>query len=474
MNIDEKYEKLLEHFYNISKVPRNSTEEKKIAEYLCKFASERNLEYRTDNLYNVLIKKKASSGYENRKPIIFQAHTDMVCEKTVDSIHDFAKDPIEIINDGVVLKAKDTTLGADDGIGVAMCLLLLSDDELFHPDIYCLFTTQEEIGMDGAKYFDYSGINANYLINIDGEEENTAIVGCAGGARLNYEKKVILEETDKNFYELIISGLRGGHSGVDIDKGRKNSNCLCAEILRNIEDVQINQFIGGNKDNAIPNLTKVVFATNIRKEKIEEIVNNIIKENVFIEDDKNIKIELNEIKTHMKIYSREITEEIIYLLLNLKQGVIEYSKDKEGLVETSGNIGIVNIINGNISIKELVRSSDDNKRREIQRINNEITGSRNYKIEIQSEYPGWKYKPNSNLENVYISAYMDTHDGNEPKIEAIHAGVECGMIYEKMPNLELISIGPDIVDVHTTNESLYLDSCKKILKTIFAMIEKLD
>ena len=230
MNIDEKYEKLLYWFKEISKVPRNSCHEEKIAEFLCDFAKQRNLEYRKDTLYNVLIKKKASNGFEGKEAIILQAHTDMVCEKTSNSLHNFDNDAIEIIETEEIYTAKDTTLGADDGIGVATLLLMLDDEEISHPDIYCLFTTQEEIGMDGAKEFDYSGIDAKYLINVDGEEENTAIVGCAGGVRLCYEKDLELIENKDNIYSIKVSGLHGGHSGVDINKNRINSNWLVAQI----------------------------------------------------------------------------------------------------------------------------------------------------------------------------------------------------------------------------------------------------
>lgn len=209
MNIEEKYNKLIYWFKEISKVPRNSCNEEKIADFICNFAKQRGLEYRKDNLYNVIIKKKASLGFENKEPIIFQAHADMVCEKTNESMHNFEQDGIEIIETKETLTAKDTTLGADDGIGVATLLLMLDDNEIQHPDIYCLFTVQEEIGMDGAKNFDYSGINATYLINVDGEEENTAIVGCAGGVRVQYEKKLELTNEKDDVYKIKISGLHG-------------------------------------------------------------------------------------------------------------------------------------------------------------------------------------------------------------------------------------------------------------------------
>ena len=471
MNIDEKYEKLLYWFKEISKVPRNSCHEEKIAEYICNFAIERNLEYRKDKLSNVLVKKKASEGFESRDAIILQAHTDMVCEKTSNSLHNFDNDAIEIIETEETFTAKDTTLGADDGIGVATLLLMLDDEKIKHPDLYCLFTTQEEIGMDGAKEFDYSGIEAKYLINVDGEEENTAIVGCAGGVRLCYEKELELIENKDNIYSIKISGLQGGHSGVDINKNRINSNWLVAQILNKLNDVKIISFVGGNKDNAIPNTTEVIFSTtsdNINE--VSEMLKNSLK---ISEEDKNLKIEISREKAVDKSITYEESKKILDLIINLKQGVIEYSKDVEDLVETSGNIGIVDVKDGKARITELIRSSDDAKKEQVKENNNEKAKTYGYSILENSSYPGWKYKPNSNIEKAYIESYKEGHNGEEPIVCAIHAGVECGMIYKKMPHLEMISIGPDLENVHTVKETLYLKSCKRFLTTFIRLIGKL-
>lgn len=471
MNIEEKYEKLLYWFKEISKVPRNSCHEEKIADYICDFAKQRNLEYRKDELYNVLVKKKASVGFENKDAIILQAHTDMVCEKTSNSTHDFENDPVEIIEKEGILTANGTTLGADDGIGVATLLLMLDDEEIEHPEIYCLFTTQEEIGMCGAKDFNYSGIEAKYLINVDGEEENTAIVGCAGGIRVNYDREYELTDNENETYSIEVSGLQGGHSGVDINKNRINSNLLTAQILSKLENLKIISFVGGNKDNAIPNYTKAIFSTtetNIN-EIIEELKNNL----KLSEEDKNLKIELLKKEKENKAISQEETKQILELIINLKQNVIEYSKDARGLVETSGNVGVVEIVNGKVKIQELIRSSDDNKKEEVKNYNNNIAQKYGYSIYENSDYPGWKYNPNSKIEKTYIESYKEAHNGETPIVCAIHAGVECGMIYKKMPHLDMISIGPDVVDVHTVKETLYLDSCKKFLNTLLKLIEKL-
>lgn len=472
MNIDEKYEKLITFFKELSKVPRNSKKEERIAEFLCNFAKERNLWYRKDNFNNVLIKRKASIGYEDRKTIMFQAHTDMVCEKTKDSTHNFDTDPIEIIDEGDILRAKDTTLGADDGIGVAYLLLLLDDKDIKLPAIECLFTTQEEIGMNGARAFDYSDINASYLINLDGEEENTAIVGCAGGVSVNYSKVVKQEKCKGKAYKLEISGLYGGHSGVDIDKGRTNSNLLVALLLEKISDIKIVSFNGGSKDNAIANRSEIVFLSSLN---VKSIIDKNLSGVTFKNEDKNVKINVSILDdTEYNYISNGESLKFLSLIRGLRQNVIEYSKDIEGLVETSGNIGIVNIKNGKISIVESLRSSVDEKRDEIKEYNNNLANSLEYEIREDGEYPGWKYNKNSKLEKIYIQAYKKYHNGNDPIVCAIHAGVECGMIYEKLPHLDMISLGPDVKDVHTVNEKLYLLSCKTLLNTLLEIINNLD
>ena len=472
MNIDEKYKKLITFFKELSKVPRNSKKEEKIAEFLCDFAKERNLWYRKDEFNNVLIKRKASIGYEDRKTIMFQAHTDMVCEKTKDSTHNFDTNPIEIIDEGDILRAKDTTLGADDGIGVAYLLLLLDDKDIKLPAIECLFTTQEEIGMNGARAFDYSDINASYLINLDGEEENTAIVGCAGGVSITYSKAVNLQKCKDKAYKLEISGLYGGHSGVDIDKGRANSNLLVALLLEKISDIKIVSFNGGSKDNAIANRSEIVFLSNLN---VKSIIDKNLSGVTFKKEDKNVEINVSILDdTEYNYISNGESLKFLSLIRGLRQNVIEYSKDIEGLVETSGNIGVVNIQNGKISIVESLRSSVDEKRDEIKEYNNNLANSLEYEIKEEGEYPGWKYNKNSKLEKIYIQAYKKYHNENDPIMCAIHAGVECGMIYEKLPHLDMISLGPDVKDVHTVNEKLYLLSCKTLLKTLLEIINNLD
>ena len=292
--------------------------------------------------------------------------------------------------------------------------------------------------------------------------------------RMRYTKEMDLEEKKNvNVYKLSITGLYGGHSGVDIDKGRINSNLLAATYLETLENIQIASFVGGNKDNAIANATEVVFTTEDKE--ANEKLQNFFEKLEVTDADKNLKMELviQENKT-MKVMKKEDSNELIRLFLDLKQNVIAMSKDVEGLVETSGNIGITKIQNGKALICEALRSSIDSDKVEVMNYNNSIAEKLGFEILGEGDYPGWKYNPNSKLEKVYINSYKKSHNGEEPIVCAIHAGVECGMIYEKMPHLEMISLGPDVVDVHTVNEKLYIKSCKTLLETLMYMIEELD
>ena len=369
------------------------------------------------------------------------------------------------------MHAKDTTLGADDGIGVAFLMLLL--DEKIESPIECLFTTAEETGMNGAREFDYSDINARYLINLDGEEENTAIVGCAGGVTLNYTKNIQGQEITDDIYSLSISNLYGGHSGVDIAACRMNSNLLAATLLKDLEDIRIISFIGGSKDNAIASNAEVLFTTTSNNPS--SIINKKLSEITFTKEDSHVEVSCKRIDNkNYKSLSKEESKNIIDLITNLKQNVIEYNKYIKENPEVSGNIGVVKIENGKCLIKESLRSNDDSKKEKYKEENNNLATSLNFNIEESSDYPGWVYNPNSKLRDKYISSYKKSHNNEEPILCDIHAGVECGMIYKKLPHLDMLSIGPDIKDVHTPNETLYLNSCKSLLETLLDLIKNLD
>ena len=341
MDIDIKYKRLLEIFEEISKIPRNSTKEEKIALFVGEFAKKLELEYKIDDYYNVIVKKEASEGMENNEKVMFQAHLDMVCEKTIDSDHNFDKDPIEILKNDFLYTAKDTTLGADDGIGVSTLLLLMESNDIKLPETYFIFTTQEEMGMDGAKNIDLSNIDTAYLINLDSEEENSVIVGCAGGLTLYFDRNDTLYDINDSIYELNISGLKGGHSGVDIDKGRMNANYLSALLLSKLPNVHLISFSGGTKPNVIPSESKVLFST--KSSHIEEDITGIINDIDFCFDDKDAKINIKRLDGEYQGLSELASKEILSLILELNQNVISKNEN----IESSGNVAIIEVNNEN-------------------------------------------------------------------------------------------------------------------------------
>lgn len=461
-----KYNRLLEIFEDISKIPRNSSKEEKIAKYVCEFAEKLNLEYKIDDYYNVIVKREADNGMEDKKSLMFQSHLDMVCVKINDSNHNFDTDSIEIIKNEKTYTAKDTTLGADDGIGVSISLLLMEDKSIKLPLTYFLFTTNEETGMDGAKNVDLTGIDVNYMINLDSEEEDSIIIGCAGGETIILEKEFNTNNISKNIFKLNISGLKGGHSGVDIDKRRINANYLGAYILSKLSNVNLISFVGGTKTNAIPNNSEIVFSTDIVD---KNIIDSIRNEFEIVEEDKNINISINEMSGTYNSISKEDTNDIISLIMNLKQNVIYYSNS----VDTSGNIGIVKLENGKLKLLESLRSNINAKLIEVKNNNIALAKDMGFNATTGESYPGWDYDLDSELLKKYVSSYKTTHNGNEPLVTSIHAGLECGLLKNKLSDeIEIISIGPTLEDVHTVDETLYLDSCKNLLNTLYDFIDK--
>ena len=271
----------------------------------------------------------------------------------------------------------------------------------------------------------------------------------------------------------MISGLKGGHSGVDINKGRINANYLMAMILDRINDIQISSWFGGTKDNVICNNTKVIFSSDMKKEEIEDVIKTVINNMTFVDDDKEIKVSLKEIESTSNVYSTVVSKDIIKLILNLKQNVIDMSTKIEGLVETSGNIGIVLVDDNEIKVNESIRSSVDSQKKYYADYNCKVAKSYGFECEEEGEYPGWDVKINSKLQGLYSQCYMKTHKGELPKILSIHAGLECGLFFQKNSSIDMISIGPNLYDVHTPNERLDVESVEKLLNTLIEMINNI-
>ena len=460
----------LEYFYEISKIPRPSGEEEKIADYLCEFAEKHGLQYYRDKGRNVLINKPASKGYENAPCFCLQGHTDMVCEKELSSDHDFTKDPIDIYVEDGKLKAHGTTLGGDDGAAISIMLALLSGDYKT-PRLQCLFTAEEETGLFGAGSFDYSLIDAEYMINIDGEEEDEILASCAGGLRAKLVKSYPTSDANECF-KITISGLAGGHSGADIHKNRANASLLMFRLISKLScsNIRLAFFEGGSKENAItPYATAVVECDkDVLKKAASEFKAEILK--TLTEEDKNFDVTVEEAKSAAAL-SVDATRELASLAQNLKSGVIRMSEDVQGLVSTSSNLGVVKVENGTAKLYYSVRSEDDDEKQAVWAEYEEIANESGYTAERGQEYPGWKFRRESHLRTLYADAYK-TVAGRDIKVNAIHAGLECGIISGALPELDIIAIGPNMEYVHTTAEAMDIDSFTRVFETIKLCLER--
>lgn len=470
--------KVFSYFEEISKIPRGSGNNKKISDYLVLFANEHKLEYKQDIYQNVIIIKEASEGYENLPTLILQGHMDMVCEKEAGIEHDFTEEGLEIYVQGDFVCAKGTTLGGDDGIAIAYALAILADEKLKHPRLEVIITTDEEIGMDGAFGLDTSSLLGKYLINIDSEEEGTFLVSCAGGLTGICELPLERKRVNGTKIEINIAGLKGGHSGTEIDKNRTNAIILMARLLFELQkelDFSILEIQGGMKDNAIPREAK---ATIIIEKDKKELFLSILdrqkgiykkelekaEENLFITEN------ILENQTEEKIVN---VKDILFLLLNAPNGVQVFSSNIEGLVESSLNLGIFRTEKTKAVFCYSIRSSVYSYKiflsNKLAMLATKVGGIYHEK----SSYPAWEYQNNSKL-RAFLSALYQEQYGKEPKITAIHAGLECGILAEKIKEVDIISMGPDIFDIHTPKERLSISSTQRIYAYLVKIIEQWD
>ncbi len=476
-----KPERLMYYFEEISKIPRCSFQEEKISNYLLGLGKELGLETIQDEALNIIIKKPASKGYENSPTVVLQGHMDMVCEKTDDSDHDFSKDPIDFKIDGDYVIAEETTLGADNGVALAMGLAIIEDKDLSHPAIELLITSNEESGMTGAGELDPANIEGRILINIDSEEEGTALVSCAGGERalvtLPIRWTLLAEELD--IYKLQVRGLQGGHSGMEINQERGNSNKIMGRVLERLNrEMGINMISieGGSKSNAIPRLSsaQINFYEN-KLENIEKIIEDLNREikNELIDKDKNIEISLEkEEKKTNRVFDTTTKTSIISLLSLIPNGVQSMSGEIQGLVESSNNLGVVRSLVDKITIESAIRSSIGSLKEDISnkiRLLADLTGG---DFQTTSSYPAWEYKKDSYIREVFKKTYEDLY--NKPlEIDAIHAGLECGLFDEKFDDMDLISFGPDIYGVHAPGEYFSISSVQRSYDLLVRVLENI-
>lgn len=478
-NLEPK--KVFKFFEEITKIPHGSYKEKQISDYLVNFAKERSLEVIQDNALNVIIKKPATKGYENKTPVIIQGHMDMVCEKGANSKHDFDKDSLELKVEGDFLYANDTTLGADDGIAVAYTLAILDSDDINHPEIEAVFTTSEEVGMDGAMALDTSLLKGKILLNIDSEEEGIFLTACAGGINTKVIFEGELEEAYGRCIKLEVNGLLGGHSGLEIIKQRANANKLIGRILFELrKEVPFNlvSINGGTKHNAIPRKCEVLLTLNNSDDinKVKAIVENIAKD-FKVEyriADKGLNVEVYDYNEDVdKQFNLSTTSNLIDFLVMCPNGVQNMSEDIKGLVQTSLNVAVIETFKNNISIITSIRSSIKSLKYEVFNKLSVIAERTGASIEKVSEYPEWEYDPNSNIRKLCEKVYKDMFH-KEAEISAIHAGLECGLFKETMKDTDMISFGPDIFNAHTPTEHLSISSAERMYKFLVELLKEIN
>ena len=457
-------------FAQINQVPRPSKHEQKISQWLQSFAASHGIECVADEAMNVIMRVPATPGYENHEGVILQAHMDMVCEKNGDVQHDFMTDPIQTYVDGEWLKAKGTTLGADNGIGIAMALAVITDKNLPHPAIECLFTVDEETGLTGAMKLKDGMLKHKRLINLDSEDDGQIFIGCAGGidtlAKMHYEHLAISNQQSAIAIRLSVSGLLGGHSGDDINKGRANANQLIVWFLARIwpqTEIQLASINGGNLRNAIAREAEAVLLVPMSyKEQIRIEWNNYVArmEDIFGSVETDMRMELETCDMPEYVIPAEKACRLIMALCECPHGMIAMSHEMPGLVETSTNLASIKMRDGYIEINTSQRSSIEASKHHIKWVVEQALAMACDEVTHGDGYPGWAPNPKSALLEVVKKAYMDLYK-SEPKVLAIHAGLECGLFLEKYPYLDMVSIGPQMYGVHSPQERLSIPSTER-------------
>lgn len=469
----------MDYFKEICAIPHGSYNIDKISDYLVEFAKENNLSYRQDELKNVIIKKEASKGYENLPGIILQGHMDMVAVKDEGVEIDMEKEGLNLCEEGGYLFAKGTSLGGDDGIAVAMAMEALTNEELLHPELECIFTVNEEVGMDGAVGIDLSDIKGKYLINIDSEEEGVITTSCAGGVRLLSLLELKREKkAHGSVYMVEIKGLLGGHSGTSIHEKRANACIVLGRLLKEIKkagETDIIDITGGEKDNAIPKAAKMIISTDAPFESFAESVNEFDKkineEYKGIEDEIKISVTLIEDNTD-NIFCIDKTDAIADILTSVPDGVIKMC-DSIDMVETSLNLGVMRLDAEGFKLDFCLRSSVAKEKEALKERLGTILAKKGCKLALTGDYPGWEFKEISPLRERIVSCYRKLYN-KEPVVCGVHAGLECGILIDKKSDLDCVSIGPNILNIHTTGEKLDLDSVERTRKLLFEVISKKD
>jgi len=477
--MDKEIKNIIDIFKQLNTVPRRSKHETEISRWLIDKAASLNLDSKADNMGNVVIKVPASPGREDAPLIVLQGHMDMVCEKIAGSSHDFSKDPIEVIEDGDWMSAKDTSLGADNGIAIAYCLALAERRDIPHPPLELLFTVDEETGLNGAKNLSQDFIRGKILVNLDSEEEGVFTIGCAGGRDTNlvYEPETSAVADNSCGLSITVGGLKGGHSGSEIHLHRANAIKLLARLLSRIfsdVDARLVSINGGSAKNAIPRDAKAVIAVSRDNEKkIIELVDAMAAScrSEYSETEESLEFNVSTAPLNgAAAYTGDFARNLIALLRIVPTGAREHSAQIPGLVETSSNLAIVQDKDGKLEVATSQRSSSESALEEISgdvEIAGTLTGAR---VGYQNAYPAWQPDTSSAILNRCKDVYFRLFS-KEPKVEVIHAGLECAVIGSIYDGMEMISVGPTIVQPHSPDERLYLPSVETTWKFLLALLE---
>lgn len=467
-------------FKEICNIPHGSGNTAQISDYLVAFAKERHLFYQQDAMGNVIIIKEASKGSESRQPLMIQGHMDMVTVQKPDCSIDMKKEGLRLKEKDGFLYAEGTSLGGDDGIAVAIGLALLNDEQLQHPRLELVVTVDEEVGMEGAHEIDLSVCTANRMLNLDHDEEDTFLCGCAGGAKVSLTLPLQMMQPmgNQECYTIKLGGLQGGHSGTEIDKGHGNANCLLGRVLFAINQqvtISLVAISGGVADNAIPRETSASFVVNDSnwKGSIEAICKKLEEELQQEWKVKEPRLQLSAAKiTGQKSFATtEDTDKAICLLCSVPNGVQQMSAEIENMVETSLNLGIISLYEGNLTMEFAVRSSVESAKKELVNRLKAVARLSGAFCKITGEYPGWEYKEDSQLRRQLSEVYEKEY-GQKPQIKTIHAGLECGVLIQKKPNLDCVAAGPEVLAIHTTEERLNIMSTVRFYHFVRTFIEE--
>lgn len=465
------------YFEDICAIPHGSGNTKAISDYLVEFAKSHNLRWQQDALNNVLIFQEGTCGMEDHAPVILQGHMDMVCEKDEDCPVDMDTQGLDVTHDDTYVFAKGTTLGGDDGIALAYALALLADKTIPHPPLEVIFTVDEETGMEGATGVDLSGLQGRTLVNIDSEEEGIFTVSCAGGARGTITLPVSRRAVYGPCVRLTVEGLQGGHSGVEIHKNRANANKVMGELLSRIQNLMplcLTKLTGGSKDNAIPrscSVTLVAMGSHI--ERINDVCNQLEEEIRTQYDEPDVKIYGDDVDAFGgNALSTVDTGKVIGLLCSAPNGIQAWSEDIPGLVQTSLNLGVAKLEKEALRLTFAVRSSVNQEKVALLGKLEALAKLYEGGYSQMGDYPAWEYRKDSRLRDTMVEVYR-TMFGKEPEVVAIHAGLECGILSDKLPGLDCVSIGPDMKDIHTSRERLDIASTGRTWAFLLEVLKNL-